>query len=233
MIWAIVPAAGSGTRCGGEVPKQHRLLDGKPMIARTLARLLEHPAIEGAMVALAADDPHWTGIPHGPAKPVLTCTGGSDRAASVLAALRALPAHVADDALVLVHDAARPCVRTDDIARLIAAAQDYPAGALLATPVRDTLKRADATGRVDATVPRASLWRALTPQAFRRGLLTQALQRARDDGLAITDEAMAIERMGLHPALVAGREDNIKVTVAEDLALAEHILAIQQAEAWP
>jgi 2-C-methyl-D-erythritol 4-phosphate cytidylyltransferase len=157
--------------------------------------------------------------------------GASDRAGSVLAALRALPDSVADDALVLVHDAARPCVRGADLDRLIAAAQDDATGALLAAPLRDTLKRADANGRVEATVPRADLWRALTPQAFRRGALTRALDRAQADGVAVTDEAMAMERLGLRPLLVEGNEDNIKVTVAADLALAEGILAMQAASA--
>ena len=230
MSWAVVPAAGSGARFGGGLPKQYRQLAGQPMIARTLARLLSHPDIEGAMVALAADDEQWHALAMAFDKPVLTCIGGADRAASVLAALRALPATVADDALVLVHDAARPCVRHTDLDRLIAAAQS-DAGALLAAPVRDTLKHADANGRVDATVPRESLWRALTPQAFRRGVLIRVLEQALSDGIAVTDEAMAIERIGLQPLLVEGSEDNIKLTVVEDLALAEHILAEQGIEA--
>jgi 2-C-methyl-D-erythritol 4-phosphate cytidylyltransferase len=231
VSWAVVPAAGSGARFGGESPKQYRQLAGEPLIVRTLARLLAHPSVEGAMVALAADDAHWSRLALRFDKPVLTCIGGADRGASVLAGLRALPTDVADDALVLVHDAARPCVRIADLDRLIATAQGDAVGALLAVPVSDTLKRADADGRVDATVPRANLWRALTPQAFRRGALTRALERAQADGIAVTDEAMAMERLGLWPLLVEGSQDNIKLTVAEDLALAEHILATQRREA--
>lgn len=231
MSWVIVPAAGSGARFGAELPKQYQQLAGRPLIAQTLARLLAHPAIEGAMVAVGVDDARWATLGLRFDKPLLTCIGGADRADSVLAALHALPPSVVDDALVLVHDAARPCVRGDDLDRLVRAAQEDAVGALLATPVRDTLKRADARARVVATEPREQFWRAQTPQAFRRGALIRALEQARADGVAITDEAMAMERLGLQPLLVEGSEDNIKITVAADLALAERILATQGAEA--
>lgn len=233
MIWAIVPAAGSGSRLGGALRKQYRDLAGRPMIAHTLARLLAHPAVAGAVVALAADDAQWSRLRLEFAKPVRTCVGGDDRAASVRAALQVLANHVGDDDVVLVHDAARPCLHASDLDRLVAAAQADAAGALLAAPVRDTLKRADAHGGVAATVSRELLWRALTPQAFRRGILTAALARAADDGIVVTDEAMAVERLGLRPRLVEGREDNIKVTVAEDLALAAYILSAQQRQVSP
>ena len=229
MIWAVVPAAGSGVRFGDGIPKQYRPLAGEPMIAHTLSRLLAHPLVAGAMIALAVDDAHWRGLAAGFGKPVLTCTGGADRASSVLCALRALPEAAGSDEVVLVHDAARPCVRLADLDRLIQAARQDDHGALLAVPVRDTLKHADAHGRIAATVPREHLWRASTPQAFRRGILIGALERAIADGVAVTDEAMAIERLGLHPQLVEGSEDNIKVTVASDLELAECILAMQGA----
>ena len=230
MSWVVVPAAGLGARFGAGLPKQYQHLAGRPLIAHTLARLLAHPAIEGAMVALAPDDAHWAALSLRFKNPLLTCIGGVDRADSVLAALRALPDTVAHDALVLVHDAARPCIRHADLDRLIDAAQDDPVGALLALPLRDTLKRADAQARVLATEPRERLWRAQTPQAFRRGTLTRALEQARADNITITDDAMAIERLGLQPLLVDGSEDNIKVTVAADLALAERILAAQRDE---
>jgi 2-C-methyl-D-erythritol 4-phosphate cytidylyltransferase len=230
MSWVVVPAAGSGARFGAGLPKQYQSLAGRPLIAQTLMRLLAHPSIEGAMVALAPDDRHWATLALRFDKPLLTCAGGADRADSVLAALRALPATVADDALVLVHDAARPCIRHADLDRLIDAAQDDLVGALLALPLRDTLKRADAQARVLATEPRERLWRAQTPQAFRRGALTRALELAHGDGAAITDESMAMERIGLQPLLVEASEDNIKVTVAADLALAGRILAMQRNE---
>lgn len=225
MTWALVPAAGSGRRFGAGVPKQYLQAAGKPLIEHALDALLSHEAIEGAVVALAADDPHWPGWTTLHGKPVLTCIGGSERADSVLAALHALPDDVAADELVLVHDAARPNVGADDIARLIAAALAHADGAILAAPVRDTLKRIDAIGRIDRTEVRDGIWRALTPQAFRRDLLVRALEAARTDGVAVTDDAQAVERLGLHPRLVEGREDNFKVTTPADLALAEFLLA--------
>jgi 2-C-methyl-D-erythritol 4-phosphate cytidylyltransferase len=225
VSWALVPAAGSGRRFGGEVPKQYLQAAGKPLIAHALDALLAHPRIDGAVVALAEGDARWPGwtVLHG--KPVVTCIGGGERADSVLAALRALPTGVADDALLLVHDAARPNLRPDDIGKLVDAATACADGAILAAPVRDTLKRAGDDVRIDATEPRERLWRALTPQAFRRDLLRRALQTARADGVAVTDEAMAVERLGLRPRLVEGREDNVKVTTPADLALVEFLLA--------
>lgn len=225
MTWALVPAAGSGRRFGGEIPKQYLQAAGKPLIEHALDALLSHPAVDGVVVALAAGDARWPGWTRLHGKPVVACVGGGERADSVLAALHALPAEVADDALLLVHDAARPNLRTTDITALIEAAQACADGAILAAPVRDTLKRADRATRIACTEPRDGLWRALTPQAFRRDLLLQALEHACSRGLLATDEAMAVERLGLHPALVEGREDNLKVTTPADLALAEFLLA--------
>ncbi|HQX91644.1 MAG TPA: 2-C-methyl-D-erythritol 4-phosphate cytidylyltransferase [Thermomonas sp.] len=225
MIWALVPAAGSGRRFGGDVPKQYLHAAGKPLIGHALEALLAHPQMDGVVVALAADDPHWPGWTSLHGKPVVTCAGGVERADSVLAALHALPDNVAHDALLLVHDAARPNVRGGDLSKLIAAANAQRDGAILAAPVRDTLKASDADHRIEATVPRAGLWRALTPQAFRRDLLQRALQTAQAAGVMVTDEAMAVERLGLHPVLVEGREDNLKVTTPADLALVEFLLA--------
>jgi 2-C-methyl-D-erythritol 4-phosphate cytidylyltransferase len=225
MTWALVPAAGSGRRFGGGVPKQYLQAAGKPLIGHALDALLVHPAIDGVVVALAAGDPHWPGWTTRQGKPVLTCEGGGERADSVLAALRALPAGLARDELLLVHDAARPNLGGDDIGLLVAAAMAHADGAILAAPVRDTLKRADRDACIAATEPRDRLWRALTPQAFRRDLLQRALESAQAAGVAVTDEAMAVERLGQHPRLVEGREDNIKVTTPADLALAAFLLA--------
>ena len=225
MTWTLVPAAGSGRRFGGEVPKQYLHAAGKPLIAHALEALLSHSGIDGAVVALAADDPHWPGWTWLHGKPVIACIGGGERAESVLAALRALPAVGAADELLLVHDAARPNLRAADIDGLLDAANACADGAILAAPVRDTLKRSDVDGCIAATEPRALLWRALTPQAFRRDLLLRALEAAKADGVAVTDEAMAVERLGLRPRLVEGREDNLKVTTPADLALAEFLLA--------
>jgi 2-C-methyl-D-erythritol 4-phosphate cytidylyltransferase len=223
--WAVVPAAGSGRRFGGEVPKQYLQAAGKPLLRHALEALLAHPGIDGAVVALADGDARWPGWTTLHGKPVLACRGGAERADSVLAALAALPAGVAENALVLVHDAARPNLQAADIDALLEAAAAHPDGAILAAPVRDTLKRADAEGRILATEPREALWRALTPQAFRRDLLQRALQAARDAGIVATDEAMAVERLGCRPRLVEGREDNLKVTTPADLALADFLLS--------
>ncbi|WND78969.1 2-C-methyl-D-erythritol 4-phosphate cytidylyltransferase [Lysobacter capsici] len=223
MIWAVIPAAGSGRRFGGPTPKQYLQAAGKPLIEHALSALLSHPRIAGAMVALSADDARWPGWTELCGKPVLRCVGGGERADSVLAALRALPAQVGDRALVLVHDAARPNLRGDDIDRLIAAAESGADGAILGAPVRDTLKRAEA-GRIARTEPRDGLWRAFTPQAFARGALTAALSDAAARGVIVTDEASAMERVGAKPLLVEGREDNLKVTTPADLVLAEFLL---------
>jgi 2-C-methyl-D-erythritol 4-phosphate cytidylyltransferase len=222
-LWCIVPAAGSGRRVGAGIPKQYLPLAGKPMIECTLERLAACREIGALMVVLADGDAYWHGIASVRGKPVRTATGADERSGSVLSGLRALPSDVGVDDFVLVHDAARPCIAADDVALLVA--RGVPAGgALLAAPVRDTLKRGNAERRSVATEPRESLWRALTPQLFRRGELTDALEAAHADGIAVTDEAMAMERAGHRPLLVEGAEDNIKVTTAADLALAAFLL---------
>ena len=224
-VWAVVPAAGRGTRFGGEVPKQYLQVGGRPLLAYTLDALLAHPAVAGVVVALAADDPWWPGWSDLAGKPVLTCTGGASRAASVLAARAALPESVRADDFVLVHDAARPNLAPADLDRLLEQGRADPVGAILAAPVRDTLKRAGDDGGIDRTEPRERLWRALTPQLFRRLQLARALQAAADAGVEVTDEAMALERQGARPLLVEGREDNFKVTTPADLARFEFELS--------
>lgn len=223
-LWCVVPAAGRGTRVGGDCPKQYLPLAGRPLIAHTLERLAAHPRIAGLLVTLAADDAHWSGIDTLNGKPVLTAIGGAERSDSVLAGIDALPASVGAGDFVLVHDAARPCVRLADIGKLIelAGAAD---GGLLGAPLRDTLKRANTAGRSELTEPRDLRWRAFTPQMFRRGQLAMALREAVRRGVNVSDEAMAMERVGFAPLLVEGAEDNIKVTTAADFALAEFLLA--------
>ncbi|RYD16459.1 MAG: 2-C-methyl-D-erythritol 4-phosphate cytidylyltransferase [Lysobacteraceae bacterium] len=224
-LWCVVPAAGSGTRFGGGVPKQYMPLRGQPLLMVTLERLAACSVIGGFVVVLARDDAHWPGASEVGGKPVRVATGAGERSGSVLAGLRALPASVASEAFVLVHDAARPCVGAGDIDRLVRLG--IPAGgALLAAPLRDTLKRADPAARVLGTEPRDSRWRALTPQLFRRGELESALADAERAQLAITDESMAMERAGHHPLLVEGAESNLKVTTRADLMLAEYLLGL-------
>jgi len=224
MTWAIVPAAGRGARFGGERPKQYLYVAGRMVLEHTLRALFAHPDVAGAVVVLAADDGYWPGWRELMDKPVLTCTGGAERADSVLAGLAALPDSVEGGDLVLVHDAARPHLHYDDLDTLLEHGRHDPVGAILAAPVRDTLKQADAEYRIEATAPRERLWRALTPQLFRRLSLTRALEAARASGARVTDEAMALERRGLRPLLVEGREDNLKITTPADLAYFEWLL---------
>lgn len=221
MTWVVVPAAGGGTRAGLTLPKQYAPIAGKPMLRWTLERLLAHPQVSGAMVVLAADDTHWPGWREIDGKPVLTAVGGTDRAASVRAGLAALAGCVEAEDWVLVHDAARPCVEPGDIDALLAAGRMHAVGALLALPVADTLKQANERGESAGCLPRDRAWRAQTPQLFRHGQLCLALDRARADSAAITDEAGALERLGRYPLLVPGSARNLKVTTADDLALAE------------
>ena len=224
-IWAVLPAAGRGSRFGGERPKQYLEVAGRPLIAHALDALLAHPGVAGVVVALAADDPLWPGWDEFAGRPLLTCVGGDSRAASVLAALQVLPDAVRGDDFVLVHDAARPNLALADLEQLLERGRVDPVGAILAAPVRDTLKRAGDDGGIDRTEPRERLWRALTPQLFRRLQLARALQAAADAGVEVTDEAMALERQGLRPLLVEGREDNFKVTTPADLARFEFELS--------
>jgi len=227
MIWAVVPAAGSGRRFGTSLPKQYVEIDGKCVLRWTLEALLMHEQICGAMVVLSREDGYWPGWQNIHGKPVLTATGGAERADSVLAGLTALPAVVRDADFVLVHDAARPCLSAADISALIARVQNTDGG-LLAAPVRDTIKRGQLreTGEmvVGATVPRADLWRALTPQMFKRAALMQALTAAKAGGERCTDESAAMEALGYAPILVEGADDNLKVTTANDLAIATSVL---------
>ena len=225
MTWAVVPAAGRGTRFGGDVPKQYLEVAGEPLLAHSLRALLAHPAVEGAVVVLAADDTLWPGWNTFADTPIVACIGGDARAESVLAGLSALPDSVRADDFVLVHDAARPNLGLGDLDQLLERGRNDPVGAILAAPVRDTLKRAGDDGGIDGTQPRERLWRALTPQLFRRLQLTRALEAARRDGLTVTDESMAMEQQGLRPLLVEGSDDNFKITTPADLARFAFILA--------
>lgn len=230
----LVPAAGGGARFGGRAPKQYALLDGEAVLTRTLLRLHAGLAPDAMHVALAPDDLGFDRLStRGPACTALRC-GGASRAHTVANALRQLVVDLADDDWVAVHDAARPCVPLDALARLVEHLRDEPVGGLLAIPVADTLKRGDADvdlPRVTATIPRAGLWQAQTPQMFRMGVLRRAF--AVDGALDATDEAQAVEALGLAPRLVRGSPANLKITYAEDLALASAILAAQAAERSP
>ena len=224
--WALVPAAGIGKRMGSTVPKQYLPLAGRPVIAHALATLLAHPRIVGVVVAIGAEDEWWPTVAaeFTTAKPLRVVTGGAERCHSVLNGLEELGKQATLTDWVLVHDAARPCLTAEDLDRLLAELAEDPVGGLLAVPVRDTLKQADNTGRVAATVDRSRLWHALTPQMFRLGRLHEALRAALARGLLVTDEAAAMEAAGFASRLIEGRADNLKITRPEDLALAEFYL---------
>jgi len=227
--WVVVPAGGVGRRMGAALPKQYLPLAGRRVIEHTLARLAEVPGIAGIVVAVAEGDRHWPEVRLPERVPVRLATAGRERAWSVRSALEALAGEAGAEDWVLVHDAVRPCVRREDLARLVETLTGDPVGGLLAVPVRDTLKEDDGGGRVRRTVPRERLWHALTPQMFRYGLLREALAAALAAGVAVTDEAAAVERAGHRPRLVEGSADNVKITRPEDLALAELLLARQAA----
>jgi 2-C-methyl-D-erythritol 4-phosphate cytidylyltransferase len=222
-IFAIVPAAGQGTRIGDALPKQYLPLAGKPLMFHCIETLAAVPRIAAVCVVLSPFDRHWgqhdwSALPD-KIEPIFA--GGATRGESVRNGIRHLSDRLAADDWVMVHDAARPCVGTELVEQFIDEIGDDPVGGLLAMPLADTLKQADENQRVAATIPRQCLWRAQTPQMFRHALLRRGLE-ARPDA---TDEAQAVEGVGHSaPRLVQGEDSNIKVTFAEDIALAEMIL---------
>lgn len=218
----LIPAAGHGARLGQDAPKQYLDLDGRPMLAHAARALLADPRVELAFVVLAPDDRRWATYDwsaFGDRLAPLWCGGGSRRD-SVLNGLVAMANVVDPEDWVLVHDAARPCLAPVDLARLIDAVLADESGGILAVPLADTLKRAAGDGRIAATEPRAALWLAQTPQMFRHGTLLRAVGAS----AAATDEAAAVEALGLRPRLVPGSVRNLKVTYPEDLEIAARLL---------
>jgi 2-C-methyl-D-erythritol 4-phosphate cytidylyltransferase/2-C-methyl-D-erythritol 2,4-cyclodiphosphate synthase len=230
-VWAVVPAAGRGLRFDPTNltgPKQYAPLAGATVLEWSLAALLAEPRVEGIVVAVAADDTRWAEIagslaPQAKLK-IRSAIGGASRAESVLNGLRALAAQAAAQDWVLVHDAARPCLTSEDLSTLIDAVQGggRVSGAVLSSPIVDTVRR-ERGGAIE-TVDREGLWRALTPQVFRIGELQQALGEALASGTTVTDEAQAMERLGFTARLVRGSAFNIKVTTPKDLEMAQAIL---------
>lgn len=236
--WLIMPAAGSGSRFGEGFPKQYAQLEGRTVIEWALAPFLADRRCGRVVVALAAADAHWRRVASrlaGADTPaVTTVEGGERRCESVRRALAALSSTAGEGDWVLVHDAARPCLDPADLERLLEGLGSHPVGGLLASRVSDTLKRASLGGAgppaaIEETVERAQLWRALTPQMFRYGLLCTALDRAHVAGRFPSDEAQALEWLGERPALIEGGSMNLKITVAADLALAGAVLRARRA----
>ncbi|MEC4728456.1 2-C-methyl-D-erythritol 4-phosphate cytidylyltransferase [Shewanella sp. D64] len=219
-IVAVVPAAGIGSRMGTEIPKQYLEINGTPILGLTLTILLTHPKIDKVIVALYPKDTLFSSLPQASHPKLHTVVGGGERADSVLACLE----HIEDGAWALVHDAARPCLTHSDIDKLIASRERFPQGAILAVPVRDTMKRGKGDGTIEKTVCREQLWQALTPQLFLGAELRGNLSSALIENAIITDEASAMEWAGVSPGLVSGSIENIKITHPDDLRLAKLFL---------
>lgn len=224
-FWAVVPAAGVGKRMQSDRPKQYLELAGKTVIEQTLTRLLDSGVFSAIAVAVSDEDPYWPELELSRHPQVVTAPGGRERADSVLSALKSLQGQADDNDWVLVHDAARPCITSEDIHKLIDSLVDDGIGGILALSSHDTLKDVQGNAIV-GTLDRRHIWRALTPQMFRYGMLKTALIEA-EGNPAITDEASALELKGLNPKIVEGRSDNIKITRPEDLALAMFYLEQQ------
>lgn len=215
---------------GADQPKQHLKVDQRTLVEVTLSRFIDLPGLKGAVLALAPNDELTPKLLASfSAFPLHFTSGGATRSDSVLAALNYLSGKLAVDrqCWVLVHDAARPCVRPADVHKLLEAVRGSNAGGLLAVPVRDSLKQADERSQVSMTVSRDGVFHALTPQAFRLGALADAMNRAHQDGVTLTDESSAMEHVGMKPLLVKGHADNLKITHPDDLPLARLILQAQ------
>ncbi len=227
-LWALIPAAGGGRRMGAERPKQFLRLGSRSVLEHTLGIFLEHPAIRGVVLVIGAGvDADAMELPSAGGRLFLV-TGGAERADSVRNGLEFLAARARPEDWVLVHDAARPCLPTADLDRLISLLQDDAVGGLLAAPSSDTLKLEGTGERVERTLDRSIVWRALTPQMFRLQALRKALDAAAASGVTVTDEASAMELAGEHPRIVEGSSMNIKITRPEDLEVAEVYLRRQQ-----
>ncbi|NKC14867.1 MAG: 2-C-methyl-D-erythritol 4-phosphate cytidylyltransferase [Gammaproteobacteria bacterium] len=229
--WAIVPAAGIGKRMAAYRPKQYLELTGETVLACTVRRLAAHASVSGIAIGLVPDDPYWPAVQAGLGdlgKPLHLFRGGGERCDTVRNGLDELARRGYGGAWALVHDAARPCLRAQDVATLIDTVQDRAVdGGILATPVRDTIKQVCDGRVIDRTVPREALWHALTPQMFRIDALHAAIDAALAARVNVTDEASAMEFRGASVMVVEGHADNIKITHPADLVLAEAILAGQ------
>lgn len=224
-FWAVVPAAGVGKRMQADRPKQYLPLAGKTVIEQTLSRLLQAEVFSAVAVAISKEDPYWPELACSRHEKIITAAGGQERANSVLSGLKSLEQQAMETDWVLVHDAARPCLTSADIHLLIDTLKDEAVGGILALSSHDTLKKVKQQ-KIISTIDRTTIWRALTPQMFRYGMLKQALEDTRGNP-AVTDEASAMEIQGLQAKIVEGRSDNIKITRPEDLALAEFYMEHQ------
>jgi len=221
-FWLVIPAAGSGQRIGGDVPKQYQSLAGVPLLQRTLDVFLPIPGLQGVIVALHPQDQHFSSLPAARNPLLKTVVGGAERADSVLNALVFLSKTARSEDWILVHDAARPLVQAADVMAMLQALSGTEGG-IMAVPVSDTIKQVSER-TITATRDRSSLWQAQTPQMFRLGALLFALQQAQQQDRVVTDEASALEAVGVMPQVFAGKRSNLKITVPEDWQLAEALL---------
>jgi 2-C-methyl-D-erythritol 4-phosphate cytidylyltransferase len=228
-VWAIVPAAGIGSRMQADCPKQYLPLASLTILEHTLQRLSSHPNVVGIVVAIAKHDSYWPTLKLSLDCPLHIVDGGKERVDSVLNALTYLQQHSDQDPWVMVHDAARPLLRHSDIDEMLEQLYDDDIGGILGVAVTDTVKRVDANKQISETVCREGLWRAGTPQMFRLQALSDAIIEAQPN-IKVTDEASAMEYVGKMPKMVAGHSDNIKITVPQDLALASLFLQQQREE---
>jgi 2-C-methyl-D-erythritol 4-phosphate cytidylyltransferase len=227
-IWAILPAAGAGKRFSAQKPKQFFELNGQLVAEHSLRRLSAIPQIETIIIPCDIDCTLWSQVPSISQLHVKQVKGGEQRAHSVLNGLLSIDQVASDDDWVLVHDIARPCITSEDINKLIDAVENHPAGGILTASVNETLKKVSSDQQIEATVDRAQYRMAQTPQIFKFSLLKAAIENCLKAGVMPTDEAFAIEHSGLPVLAVEGRQDNIKITRQEDLAVASAILNSQE-----
>ncbi len=229
-LYAVVPAAGIGARMKADRPKQYLLLQNKTILEHTLEKLLEFSELKEIVLSVSKDDAYFSDLPIKSNPKITICDGGKERFHSVLNGLKTLlEKGVGRDAWVMVHDVARPCIRLQDLNNLFKNACEQ--GVILGQPVRDTMKRSNDNGMVISTVDRTHLWHALTPQLAPLGILYDAISKAIADGVNITDEASALEYVGLSPKMLAGHPSNIKVTQPEDLEMANVFLMLNSSDA--
>lgn len=228
-VWVVIPAAGVGSRMESEQPKQYLKIADKTIIEHTLECFINHPQVAGIIVVLSSDDPYWKQLKiKSDAASIYTVEGGEQRSDSVERALEYLRVveKLDDDTWVMVHDAARPCVSQADINALLSIRSDEKVGGILATPVRDTMKRGfPDQSKISHTESRDNLWHALTPQLFKLGSLINALELCKGKSIVVNDESSAFEAIGEHPELVKGSHENIKVTFPSDIEYVSFLLS--------
>ncbi|NVJ67253.1 MAG: 2-C-methyl-D-erythritol 4-phosphate cytidylyltransferase [Gammaproteobacteria bacterium] len=219
-VWALIPAAGIGSRMDSEIPKQYLAIGNQTILEHSLSNFLKHPGIHKVIVALHPQDQHWAELEVAKHSKIIPVAGGDERADSVANGLAAIKELGGENDWVMVHDAARPCLYSLHIDNLLIAKNTSPDGVILAVPSFDTVKVTNNQQTIDKTIPRETIWLAQTPQFFPVSKLAASIEQSKVNGINITDEASAMEAQGFHPSLVVGSKHNIKVTEQEDLILA-------------